>query len=74
MESLFIIKGDSDKTINLPEKWIAYIDNGDGMTTNLVTLNSRMEMMWWLEEYLESRPDGYYHSGIKVHVKKKIDV
>ena len=74
MESLGIIKASSDKILNLPEKWIAYIDHGDGSTTNLITLNSRMEMMWWLEEYLEPRPDGYYHSGVKVYVKKKIDI
>ena len=74
MESLGIIKGSSDKIIKFPEKWIAYIDHGDGMTTNLVTLNSQMEMIWWLEEYLETRFDGYYHNGIKVHVKKKIDI
>lgn len=55
------------------EKWIAYIDYGNGMTENLITLESKMDMMWWLEEYLESRPDGYYHNNMKVHVKKRVD-
>lgn len=54
----------------LKEKWIAYIDHGNGLTENLVTLNSQMEMMWWMEEYLECRIDGYYHNGYKVYCKK----
>lgn len=54
----------------LKEKWIAYIDHGNGLTENLVTLNSQMEMMWWIEEYLECRIDGYYHNGHKVYCKK----
>lgn len=72
MESLGIIKPTSDKIIKFKEKWIAYIDYGDGYTENLVVLNSQMEMIAWVEEYLERRFDGYYHNGNKVHVKKKI--
>ena len=72
MESINIIKGTSDKTTKFKEEWIAYIDYNDGCTENLVTLNSQMEMMWWIEEYLECKFDGYYHNGKKVHVKKKI--
>lgn len=56
------------------EEWIAYIDHGNGLTENLVTLNSQMEMFYWCEEYLESRFDGYFHNGHKVFVKKKIDI
>lgn len=71
MESLGIIKAGSDKITKFKEKWIAYIDHGDGYTENLIALNSQMEMMFWLEDNLESRPDGYYHNGVKVCVKKR---
>ena len=71
MESLGIIKHTSDKITKFPEKWIAYIDYGGGYTENIITLDSQMEMMRWIET-LEQRPDGFYHNGMKVHVKKKI--
>lgn len=72
MESLGIIKATSDKITKFKEKWIAYIDYGDGYTENLIVLNSQMEMMRWAET-LEQRPDGFYHNGNKVHVKKRIE-
>ena len=74
MESLGIIKATSDRIIKFPEKWIAYIDHGNGLTENLITLNSQMEMFYWCEEYLESKFDGYFHNGHRVFVKKVVDI
>lgn len=73
MESLNIIKGTSDKIINLPEKWIAYIDHGNGMTENLIVLDSQVKMMCWMERNLERRYDGYFHNGNRVLVKKTVE-
>lgn len=72
MESLGIIKAGSDKVTKFKEKWIAYIDYGDGYTENLITLDSQMEMLQWLEKYLEHKANGYFHNGRKVFVKKTI--
>ena len=70
MESLGIIKAESDKITKFKEKWIAYIDYGDGYTENLIALDSQMEMIGWCEKYLNHNYDGYFHNGYKVFVKK----
>ena len=73
MESLFIIKASSDKTIKFKEKWIAYIDHGNGMTENLIALDSQVKMMCWMERNLERRYDGYFHNGHRVLCKKTVE-
>lgn len=54
----------------LKEKWIAYTIPCDDTTINIASFDSQLEAMFWFDEHLECRPDGYYLDGNKVFCKK----